>query len=399
MENLIENLKNNFLFQTSLGSKELFHSNLIAWLLEQENENGEFEALKIFLEKINVKVPQNPLKKENEIQISREENNIDLIIKWKENEKWNYVFIENKMKSIPNENQLIDYDSKIKKYRKNELYVTHKFLLTPFDNPTGKDIEWVNITYSNHILDFLSSVINFSFKNSDIQQIVKKYIELLEKQSQLLLYFNLNKNDEFKSRRYDFYTSLEMKEIRALRLHDLILKLAHQKIGDLIKNKLEQDSSNKFEVFENYSNPNFKQGNIFITNGFTRSTGFTEIKICLAKNQIIGLQLQGNTLRYLTEVFSGKKKEQNKRFAFNLIEHEIWFYDCNGKLLEGQGRNNVLAIKDTSQNFNSYGLNFIYLYKDVSEYSRKSINLLVEFIADEIKKVIIDIEKFNNLIP
>lgn len=32
---ITESLKNNFLFQVSLGSKELFHSNLLAWLLEQ----------------------------------------------------------------------------------------------------------------------------------------------------------------------------------------------------------------------------------------------------------------------------------------------------------------------------------------------------------------------------
>ena len=137
MENIIENLKNNFLFQASLGSKELFHSNLIAWILEQENENGEYEALKIFLKTINAKVPLNSLKKENEIKISREENNIDLIIKWKENEEWNFVFIENKIKSIPTSTQLEEYNEKVKKYTNQEF--NNKFLLTPLSSLLEKD--------------------------------------------------------------------------------------------------------------------------------------------------------------------------------------------------------------------------------------------------------------------
>lgn len=37
MENLIENLEKNVLFNASLGSKELFHSNIIAWFLEQRS--------------------------------------------------------------------------------------------------------------------------------------------------------------------------------------------------------------------------------------------------------------------------------------------------------------------------------------------------------------------------
>jgi hypothetical protein len=79
IEDIVVNLKKNFLFQASLGSKELFHSNLLALILEQRNHKGEFEVLRIFLNEFlneNMPVITNP----EEIIIAREEKKIDLII-------------------------------------------------------------------------------------------------------------------------------------------------------------------------------------------------------------------------------------------------------------------------------------------------------------------------------
>jgi hypothetical protein len=45
---ICKNLGDNYLFQASLGSKELFHSNMVAWLLEQPNNEGKLEALQLF---------------------------------------------------------------------------------------------------------------------------------------------------------------------------------------------------------------------------------------------------------------------------------------------------------------------------------------------------------------
>lgn len=37
MATFVETLKNNPIFQLSLSSKELFHSNFLAWLAEDDN--------------------------------------------------------------------------------------------------------------------------------------------------------------------------------------------------------------------------------------------------------------------------------------------------------------------------------------------------------------------------
>ena len=406
MENIIKNLKENVLFNASLGSKELFHSNLLAWFLEQKNNSGEFEALRLFIKEV-AKLDVGIITEENNPIIAREENKIDLTIKWKQDKDWNLIFIENKMKSIPTSEQLNEYDKKTEKLhdttKRNGLKrkIIKKFLLTPFKSDVNSDSnDWQNITYQEDIITFLESIKELSYANEDVKYAIGKYISFLTTQNQLLLWFNFNNTEDFKLRNYDFYTSEEMDKVRNLRLHDLILKLAHEKIGALIKNILNNDSSNQYRISEKHPKDEFKSGNIYITNGFSRSTGITDIKICIDKNQVIGLQLQGNSLRYLTEVFGKNKlKVQNKQFAYNIIKDKLWFHDENGKLLSGNGRNKELVISNSGEVFNSYGLNFIYLNLDVSSYANNSTISLVEFIVNEIKRVIENIDKFKQNIP
>lgn len=406
MENIIKNLKENVLFNASLGSKELFHSNLLAWFLEQKNNSGEFEALRLFIKEV-AKPDVGIITEENNPIIAREENKIDLTIKWKQDKDWNLIFIENKMKSIPTSDQLNEYDKKTEKLhdttKRNGLKrkIIKKFLLTPFKSDVNSDSnDWQNITYQEDIIPFLESIKELSYANEDIKYAIGKYISFLTTQNQLLLWFNFNNTEDFKLRNYDFYTYGDMDKVRNLRLHDLILKLAHEKIGALIKNILNNDSSNQYRISEKHPKDEFKSGNIYITNGFSRSTGITDIKICIDKNQVIGLQLQGNSLRYLTEVFGKNKlKVQNKQFAYNIIKDKLWFHDENGKLLSGKGRNKELVISNSGEVFNSYGLNFIYLNLDVSSYTNNSTISLVEFIINEIKRVIENIDKFKQNIP
>ena len=42
MEKFVETLNNNPIFQLSLSSKELFHSNFLAWLAEDDNTRCVF---------------------------------------------------------------------------------------------------------------------------------------------------------------------------------------------------------------------------------------------------------------------------------------------------------------------------------------------------------------------
>jgi serine/threonine protein kinase len=419
---LLDNLKTNFLFQASLGSKELFHSNMLAWFLEQKYKNGKFEVLKMFIKDFTGIEASNIIGGDYpNFRIEREQQNIDLTIKWMGEGNWNLIFIENKMKSIPTTKQLDDYDGKIDKLTgtKTKLKirpdydqqlkrnVVKKFILTPFKNEISSSSliqKWENITYEKHILNFLKNISAFKdeFLNPDIKFVLAKYIELIESQNILLESFDLAGNTEkFKYRKYDFYSSSILNEVKRIRLHDLILKLAHQNISYLIKEKL----SNEFKpyIVEDFNDFLGIKGNIFISHNFSRSTGISDVKICISGNQTIGLQLQGNTLKYVSEVFKAKNAKKNKDFAIKLLEKKLWFYDKeNNDFYGGNGRdkNLVVEIIDHKNDikriaFNSYGLNFIYLNKDVSNYAEKSIDELVDFICNEAKRVIDNIEAYH----
>ena len=100
LRNKVENILN---YQLSLSNLELYHSNLFAVVLEK----SEFINHKFFSDVIDIN------KKYMDLKVYREKNSIDLTIEIiDEYRKTHVIFIENKVKSLPDENQLIRYSEK-----------------------------------------------------------------------------------------------------------------------------------------------------------------------------------------------------------------------------------------------------------------------------------------------
>ena len=96
LRDILEKLSNNMMFRLSLCSKELFHSNFLAYLLETYDK----QVVKIFDKSLQDKV-KNVKREWKHTDISFECGN-ELIV------------IENKLKSMPNQQQLQDYIDKIR---------------------------------------------------------------------------------------------------------------------------------------------------------------------------------------------------------------------------------------------------------------------------------------------
>lgn len=462
IDKIAEGLKNNFLFQASLGSKELFHSNMLAWILEQQNKEGEFEALKMFIKSISgIEVGEIYGGEFPNFRIERESMKIDLTIKWREDKSlneanknyWNLIFIENKMKSIPTIKQLSEYDDKIDKFLKDktnlkkgkpkedpkkeklERKLVDKFLLTPFPSVINSEKgDWKNITYSDHIIWFLSSLEKMDFLNNDetnIKFIIEKYISFLKVQNDILKYLKLDdwKAEDFTKRPYDFYSKQDVESegeseekveenegtakhymsiIRSLRLHDLVLKLAHSNLSHLLEEEV-KTKSNLLETYHPHTN-------------FTNSTGITEVSTRLyeykndedkTKNKHIdiGIQLQGNQFRYYLSS-SSNMKDINIELAKRLLKDGIWFHNIKtNKPLLGKGRSNrknakVLDIEGNERVFCEYSNGgFLYFYQDlyhnhqiptIEEIVNLFISSLQHYEANKthIKKIFDDILKF-----
>ena len=100
LRNKIENTLN---YQLSLSNLELYHSNLFAVVLEK----SKFINHKFFSDVIDIN------KKYTDLSVYREKNSIDLTIEViDEDEQTHVIFIENKVKSLPDENQLVRYSEK-----------------------------------------------------------------------------------------------------------------------------------------------------------------------------------------------------------------------------------------------------------------------------------------------
>ena len=100
LRNKIENTLN---YQLSLSNLELYHSNLFAVVLEK----SEFINHKFFSDVIDIN------KKYTDLKVYREKNSIDLTIEViNEEGQTRIIFIENKVKSLPDEIQLVRYSEK-----------------------------------------------------------------------------------------------------------------------------------------------------------------------------------------------------------------------------------------------------------------------------------------------
>ena len=105
IDDIIQSLKGNPMFHLSLGSKELFHSNFLEFLWE-ENKLSFFMMLCAILGEENEHIIQ-MINSQEEYILSREKKKFDICIYHKDDETEIYdVIIENKVKSIPYKTQL-----------------------------------------------------------------------------------------------------------------------------------------------------------------------------------------------------------------------------------------------------------------------------------------------------
>lgn len=183
---IIDKLSKNAMFRLSLCSKELFHSNFWAWLIEQ---NPKFISIfgKEFLNIENIDV-----KREEKICTVKHE---DIFTENKFYKKTciadmsfifdnNLYIIENKLKSLPNKEQLDDYlmgDIINDKYT----ILQRKVILTSFTKPVFKTDNNIKfISYKEICLNLKS--LKYLFDNDNGNKIIlENYIEYLELMNKL----------------------------------------------------------------------------------------------------------------------------------------------------------------------------------------------------------------------
>jgi hypothetical protein len=373
LETLFEKLKSSVMFNLSLSSKELFHSNFLAWLCE---------CYPKLVGQIFVSYLKTPTGVDYELKAFRERYNIDLTLEFSSNGLKQQLIIENKVKSIPRLDQLKLYTKNIPAKSKSKIDTTiteTNFLLLSLTKPSFLDKEnqtkitlgnefWHYISY-RELAEKLSSVQSVVAKeNSYHGLILKDYIFFIMTLQEIYEMFSINSNN----RNTNFYIRQEDHElIKENRLHDLVDKLRYSQLAELISQKLRDEG---FVVTaDNWCDA--KHGQIFVNSTMTRGIGLCDLKYVLFDKHKwrgnplnLGVQVQGRSFRLVLE----SEKNKSEVIAERLLDNKLWFDLSN---IPGDS-----TEYPTKRKFDNYSRAFWYRYKNLLEISTNDlVELIVKF--------------------
>lgn len=374
---VINFLKKSLIYQMSLGSKELFHSNVWAYLLE-----SDIEFLKVFLPDFEFDKYLN-----DRYQVFREKGNRDIII-YLENKNGDkeHIVIENKIKSLPRIDQLEKYTENVE---------GHTFIqgiltgigdnILDFSTSDKLKDKWLYVSYET-ISERIRTIANNSkseFIHQNLQ-IINEYCEVLNAINNCINHYLTISKDNL---------DYSCRELYALRIADVYKKL---KGSNFISFVNEHRTEIEFYCPENYE---LRIGSSFHNGKATLEIRFCNYKDKNAKCSVMGVQLEGDQFRIVAQkdIF-----DQTKVKADDLYElfKNSWFDDS----YVSKGKNRKLFGFDTTmkatkgRKYDSYQTSwycFIYQYFDINE-SNNSYEKLLELIKYFMKKSAGILDKLNS---
>ena len=360
---ILEFLDNSIIYQMSLNSHELFHSNLWAWLMEQDSAFA-----KVFFPKLD-----RPEK------VAREEGNRDITV-WENGQA--YV-LENKFKSIPTEEQLIKYEAAL-----GDSFA--KGVLTGIREPSicvgkGKLCNWSFLPYdkiaeglkrlceeTQKLTPFTKTVVN---KYADMLSLLCKAIdtELATHTDHVSCFAAPAKDDPFSK----------------IRLRDLLIKIHADAFCSSLRNSSE---CKRIQA-------NLPAGSQLILNSdFSRKSG--NVDICYQKGSSpknyelrVGIQIQGKQFR----LFASKSHKVAGRIEpvdlFREFLELKWFEDFDSHRGQFKGKPTRMSSKRKNLNqFNSYLTDsycFVYQYFDITDkMSDAEVEAMIWTYLKEAKKLL-----------
>ena len=364
---IITRLKNSPLYNLSLTSKELFHSNLLAWLCEcYPTEMGVLFAP--FLTKPTA-VGSNSI-----TEVHRELHNFDLTVVYADGQK---LIIENKVKSLPYLGQLEEYTAEATD-KPNTGFLLLSLTEPYFLDNTGRTIILKDGSYW-HFLNYreLGEKLHEALKaivatNSYHGQLIADYITFIKDLDRVQTLFHFTPDDD----NTNFFGNEEIVRLSGLRMADFIHKLRYAKLANYVAQRLEQEG---FSVIRS----NWWEGTtgqFCITSDMTRGVGLFDLKYIVSQKEadkslaMVGIQLQGNSFRL---VFEYEDKAKAIKIAERLLQPgegaaRSWF---DFTLIPEPGLEYPKKGK-----FNQYSGTFLYRSKNLNATSPpKLVELILEY--------------------
>ena len=348
-------LKNSLIYQMSLGSKELYHSNVWAYLMETD-----CEFIHLFFPTIDFRCVA-------QIDVKREYHKRDITILAIKNDgsKEAYV-IENKIKSLPREDQLEDYSCDIDGYRfaggvltgigenvidfASNLKLSGKWSYRDYESISDSILDNAHRSSSDIVIAHLSQIEEYCQVIKAIQAVLR---QALVSGKQKLTYDCLNLGDE------------------RIRLDDVFKKLKGSNFLNYVRGEKAYFDGICKEGFKAVLNSSFHNSKA------TLDIRFERIKDFPTGLQVIGVQVEGSQFRIAVQMDNGEGPDSlYDRFK------GIWFddsFDRKEKPRRIFGFTTTMK-PDHGKKYDKYissNYCFIYQYFDVNESNWDYSNLLL----------------------
>lgn len=391
MTHSIDELSSSPLFNLSLSSKELFHSNFLAWLAQHYPD---------FFVEICKELGCKADWSNAEWNVKREYKKFDLCIT---SDEKIVMVLENKVKSIPTKAQLDEYVEKLKKEYEGNIDLILLSLSTSFPDKqaiedekkwqirnykdlctaTRKHMQLINNQYHKALIEDYCSFVATLHECSESWKVKDSSFFLLP-----------NDNDSNSNR----------KELKELRIADLQDKIWYSQLLEKLNSRLEEN--NQWDVQSGMDIKKIAKDNsacltkIFTNFGFTHGQGLLEAKIKVTQDYVLLIQIQGNKYCRAIEWIKEDQGDHNKfwemtKDIMNKKGFSFFQFKKNDPINFPSICNNEKTIKDTTRygetrNFNKYGSKFLYQYKVIKKEAT------VSEVLDAIMEDLESIEKHSN---
>lgn len=287
MEQLIESINETLNYKLSMSNIELYHSNLLAKVLEQYKEIP-FSLLEGIVEDYaSYRITS----------VLREKKRKDLTIELKNGDKSITVIIENKIKSLPDRVQLENYLT-----AKDNVYYILLSLIEPSEETLPDKWYWKSYhNLSKYYMEIIEGTESLLYS-----EFLEDYVLYISEISKLLCLDELDMNLKY------FYLDEKVRSrLNEIGLLDLVDKMRFNKMSHKIKNQTG-------EVYSGRSRGNFH---------FGYNYEVSEFLSC-------GIQIEGNQYRLKINFKNGLgKSEEELKDICNTLRSENLFFIFNANQL------------------------------------------------------------------
>ena len=414
-KNTIDKLRESPLFNLSLSSKELFHSEFIAWV--GNTYTTEFDN--IFREYLKFNSVEYRF-----CRIEREENHIDLTLYYcdkQDSDKRNCdkqncnkqkkckkqkILIENKVKSMAYRSQLEEYSNE---------YQEHSYILLSLSKPsffdnkefqTEKNDTWHYVSYTS--LKEKLNKLTEQKKKQYHKEIIKDYIKLIGNLTEIAIITDMFEDGN----NFDFHsktTDKNYEKLENIRFHDFYLKRKYERLAFELHKKLKDRAESKDKLYDfgerldvkklikNKKEENKKD--LYVDYGMTRGTGLLDFKYIINEDLILGIQIQGEQYRMVVEgekVKGINDEERGRDLRKKLIEDVGWFnFEKSFSKIINEDVYLVYPEKKEKKLFNQFGDTFFY--RSIKLGTTLTVGKLLDIIVKDIELIESNIKELKEI--